>query len=233
MKSKYSHYLFDCDGVILDSNRIKTDAFEYAARIYGSEAAEDLVAYHLENGGVSRHKKFRWLLDKYVPQATEKEYRDLINCYAQRVYNQLLSCDVAPRLKKLRAQTLDSQWVVISGGEQDELRSIFKQRGLANMFDGGIFGSPTDKINHLERLISGGIKPEDCLLIGDSLYDLKCASSFAIDSIFVSKWSDVNTEIVRSEYPKTPIFESITVLSTYLSGRSQANVTGNSEYGRT
>ena len=224
--------MFDCDGVILDSNRIKTEAFEYAARIYGSEAAEDLVAYHLDNGGVSRHKKFRWLLDKYAPQATDKEYRDLINCYAQRVYNKLLSCNVALRLKELRAQTSDSQWIVISGGEQKELRDIFEQRGLAKMFDGGIFGSPTDKINHLERLISGGMKPEDCLFVGDSLYDLKCAKSFAIDSIFVSKWSDVNTKIVLNKYPGTPIFESITELSTYLSERSRLNATGNSEHGR-
>ena len=40
MKSeKYSTIVFDCDGVILNSNKIKTDAFFNATIKYGQEKA--------------------------------------------------------------------------------------------------------------------------------------------------------------------------------------------------
>ena len=36
-------WFFDCDGVILDSNAAKTEAFRMVATPYGGEAAEALV----------------------------------------------------------------------------------------------------------------------------------------------------------------------------------------------
>jgi hypothetical protein len=39
--------VFDCDGVVLNSNRIKTEAFRLVAAPYGEAAAEALVQYHL------------------------------------------------------------------------------------------------------------------------------------------------------------------------------------------
>ncbi|CAM5206841.1 HAD family hydrolase [Alishewanella longhuensis] len=216
MKLHYQHYLFDCDGVILDANRVKSDAFGSCAKIYGSAAAADLVAYHQQTGGVSRYQKFRWLLDKYAPQASEADYHALLDCYAQRVYEQLLSCDSALGLTEFRAQTLASSWTVISGGDQNELRDIFNQRDLAKLFDGGIYGSPTDKMSHLEQLIAAGLKPEASLFIGDSMYDLQCAKAFAIDSAFVSEWSEVSLETVRTQAPKTPVFRNIAELAALL-----------------
>lgn len=217
MKLHYQHYLFDCDGVILDANLVKTDAFGGCAEIYGSAASADLVAYHKQMGGISRYQKFRWLLDKYAPHASEADYQALLDCYAQRVYEQLLSCASAPGLTEFRAQTSASSWTVISGSDQNELRDIFNQRGLAKLFDGGIFGSPTEKMAHLEQLIAAGLKPEASLFIGDSMYDLQCAKAFAIDSVFVSEWSEVSLETVRTQAPQTPIFKNIAELATALS----------------
>ena len=44
--SQYATLIFDCDGVILDSNKIKTTAFYNTALPYGEDAAEALVNYH-------------------------------------------------------------------------------------------------------------------------------------------------------------------------------------------
>lgn len=46
--------VFDCDGVVLNSNRIKTEAFRVVAAPYGDAAAGALVQYHLAHGGISR-----------------------------------------------------------------------------------------------------------------------------------------------------------------------------------
>ena len=61
---KYKNLIFDCDGIILNSNKIKTDAFREVVSIYGKEASISLVKYHLQNGGISRYHKFNYFLNK-------------------------------------------------------------------------------------------------------------------------------------------------------------------------
>ena len=51
---EYKTIVFDCDGVILNSNRIKTEGFEYSVKNFGDEAVKEIKNYHLKNGGVSR-----------------------------------------------------------------------------------------------------------------------------------------------------------------------------------
>ena len=53
--SSYKTIIFDCDGVILNSNKIKTEAFYNVTATYGIEAANELVSYHKLNGGISRY----------------------------------------------------------------------------------------------------------------------------------------------------------------------------------
>jgi beta-phosphoglucomutase-like phosphatase (HAD superfamily) len=60
IQTAYKTLVFDCDGVILDSNQIKTEAFNRVGLQFGSEAANELVSYHLQHGGVSRYQKFEY-----------------------------------------------------------------------------------------------------------------------------------------------------------------------------
>ena len=43
--SKYQTLIFDCDGVILNSNKIKTQAFYEVSKIYGHKPAQILKEY--------------------------------------------------------------------------------------------------------------------------------------------------------------------------------------------
>ena len=52
--------IFDFDGVILDSVNIKTEAFYKLFEQYGSKIANQVVDYHIINGGMSRFKKFEY-----------------------------------------------------------------------------------------------------------------------------------------------------------------------------
>ena len=58
--SNYKNLIFDCDGIILNSNKIKTQAFYDVVSIYGNKAANELKNYHIKNGGISRYKKFHY-----------------------------------------------------------------------------------------------------------------------------------------------------------------------------
>ena len=69
---EYLTLVFDCDGVLLDSNKVKTDAFYKSALPYGENAANELVSYHKENGGISRYIKFEYFLDSILGLAVDQ-----------------------------------------------------------------------------------------------------------------------------------------------------------------
>jgi phosphoglycolate phosphatase-like HAD superfamily hydrolase len=189
--SEYKAFVFDCDGVILNSNKIKTEAFYKVALPYGEKAAERLVSYHVSNGGVSRYKKFAYFLDVIVGKNSEAELLQLLSNYAIYVCSGLLSCDMAEDLEEFRNRTSGARWFIASGGDQAELREIFQKRGINQWFDGGIFGSPDTKEYILERELAGGNITKPALFLGDSKYDYRVAQSSSLDFLFVSDWTEV------------------------------------------
>lgn len=189
--SGYSTLVFDCDGVVLDSNKVKTRAFYEAALPYGEAAAEALVKHHVANGGISRYKKFSWFCDNIAQGLGGPGREELLKRYAEFVLEGLLTCESAPGLEQLRAATPNSRWLIVSGGDQAELRDVFAQRGLLAFFDGGIFGSPDTKDDILARELKSGNITQPALFLGDSKYDYQAASQAGLDFVFVSGWTEV------------------------------------------
>ena len=185
---------FDCDGVVLDSNSIKTQAFHDVARQFSTDAADALVEYHVANGGISRYAKFRYLAEEILGrETTDAEVDDLSRQFGDAVYEQLLVSPVTPGLADLREATRDATWCIVSGGAQHELRRVFAARGLDGLFDGGIFGSPTPKPQILRELAEARGGRETSLFIGDSRYDYDAAEAAGIPFVFAYGWTEMDT----------------------------------------
>ena len=186
-------YIFDCDGVILNSNKVKTNAFYNAGLTYGQKKAELLKKYHVENGGISRYLKFEYFLRDIVQKDfCADEIEILLTKFGDEVKKGLLASNVAEGLKEFRDKTRGSRWMIVSGGDQKELREVFEQRGLIEMFDGGVFGSPATKEEILEREMLNHNIIMPALLFGDSKYDHFAAVCAGIDFMFVSNWTEVD-----------------------------------------
>ncbi len=188
--TEYCSLVFDCDGVLLDSNRVKTDAFYQAALPFGENAANALVNYHVANGGVSRYRKFEYFLGEIVRHEDMEPLDELLSRYAERVREGLLACSLADGLGELRSALPNSNWMIVSGGDQGELREVFEARGLSHYFNGGIFGSPTDKQEILLRELKCGNLVLPAVFLGDSRYDYESAMKFGLDFVFISQWTE-------------------------------------------
>lgn len=187
--ANYQTLVFDCDGVVLNSNKVKTQAFYKAALPFGEEAAQKLVAHHVLNGGISRYKKFEWFIQEVV-NAGEAELNKLLESYAQFVRDGLLTCDIASGLFELRDKTSHANWLIVSGGDQQELRDVFATRNLIELFDGGIFGSPDSKDTILERELANNNIHKSAIFLGDSRYDHAASSTAGLDFVFLSYWTE-------------------------------------------
>lgn len=183
--------VFDCDGVVLNSNRIKTEAFRVVAAPYGDAAAGALVQYHLAHGGISRYKKFEHLLTTVLGRhCQQEEVLSLAAAYSAQVRGALLQCEVTQDLQALRNTTSHCAWMMVSGSDEAELRCVLEARGLDKLFDKGIFGSPASKDEIFAREKQAGNLDANAIYIGDSQYDHLAASRANIDFIFASDWTE-------------------------------------------
>ena len=197
MIKDYETFIFDCDGVILNSNGVKSQAFYELTLPYSGAAAKELLRYHLDNGGISRYEKFSYFINNIIKKYEQEsdmipDQAQLIDLYAETVRAGLLSCEISPALSMLRQRLADKAWAVVSGGDQDELRQVFRHRKISEFFNKGIFGSPKNKYEIFERELESGNFKRPAIFFGDSKLDHEVANFFDIDFIFVSGWSDLH-----------------------------------------
>jgi phosphoglycolate phosphatase-like HAD superfamily hydrolase len=209
-QTKPSIYLFDCDGVILDSNSIKTDVFYQTALPYGKSKAKQLVDYHQENGGVSRYIKYHYFLTNILNKSEiNAEHSSLLCQFKELSIQRMLSCPITPGALELLQKNKDDgiQQFVISGGAENDLKEIFSKRNLAEYFE-NIYGSPRTKTEIFEQVIEKGLNPSDAIYIGDSRYDYEVAKRFGVNFIFMYKYTEfmdweaffmnINVQVIES-----------------------------------
>ena len=64
--------IFDFDGVILNSNQIKTKAFKTISAKFGFAQSEELIKYHIKNGGISRYEKIKWFVENILGKSDKE-----------------------------------------------------------------------------------------------------------------------------------------------------------------
>ena len=63
--------IFDFDGVIINSSKIKTDAFEKLFSCHGKTAGINARRHHIENEGIPRLQKFKYI-NEYLIKSKKK-----------------------------------------------------------------------------------------------------------------------------------------------------------------
>lgn len=191
---RYKTMVFDCDGVILDSNELKTQAYYDTAISFGADEqqAQALVDYHVRLGGISRFIKFEHFLREILGRpVTDGDMQILLDRFASEIHRGLLSCEMAEGLQELRNATPDARWMVISGGDQAEVRTLLAERNIGELFDAGIYGSPDNKDMILARESATDNVVFPAIFFGDSRYDHEASSRAGLDFVFVSHWTEL------------------------------------------
>ena len=190
--NKYKTFIFDCDGVVLNSNKVKSESFYKLALPYGKKIAEEFLKYHKKNGGISRYKKLDYLIKKigFENKKGSLLKDKLLIKYAKLTNKALESCEIPVRLEELRLKTPNADWLIVSGGDNEQVNSILKFKNISNFFNRGIFGSPESKYQIITSQINKNHINYPVLYLGDSKLDYEVAKNFNMDFIFISKWTE-------------------------------------------
>ena len=193
---EYGIWLFDFDGVILDSNPLKTEAFRRVGMRYGAQDAESLVRYHLDNGGISRFDKLEFFFREIRGEIDfDDKLRAGLAEYGAFVSAGLRRCLEVPGVRDfvggLRG-TKGRRTFVVSGSEEEELREVFKDRGLDQYFD-GVFGSPAKKYDIITMLClrERSTNPHrHAVYCGDSRLDYEVAMACGVEFIMIYGYTE-------------------------------------------
>ena len=189
---EYDIFIYDCDGVILDSNKLKSNAFTEALPDEPPDLVAEFVEYHKENGGISRYKKFRYYFEGMKKQVeAEAEIEKALNNFATIVSQGLISCNYIPGALEFIENLfkLNKRMFVVSGSDENELIQVFIKRGIDHYFE-KIYGSPANKEENTNKVVFSMSKAKKGLFFGDSKSDYIASKKFGLDFVFVKGYSE-------------------------------------------
>ncbi|WP_298555473.1 HAD family hydrolase [uncultured Algibacter sp.] len=179
--SKYKCIIFDCDGVLIDSESIAIKVLVDMANNLGANMnfEESLIslkgkALNLCLDIISKR------IDKSLPIHFEQDYRiNTFEAFRQNIQPISGIKDVV--------ESLDIPFCVASSGPENKIRLNLEITGLLPFFEGNIFScyaiqkwKPEPDI-FLWAAQTMGFKPNECLVIEDSVSGVKAAKSGGFD----------------------------------------------------
>ena len=176
--------MWDFDGVILDSDDIRTDGFVQVLSNHPEELVAELVAYHKANGGLSRYVKFRYFYENILGQSiTDEAVSELASAFSKIMKADLgnPALLIQDTLAFIKSRGSQVSMHIVSGSDQNELRGLCRTLGIESYFQ-SIFGSPTPKISLVKNLLlDQGYRKANVCLIGDSANDYEAAQTNGVD----------------------------------------------------
>lgn len=191
---KIKGIIFDFDGVIVESADIKTEAFKELFCDYPQKIGK-ILRYHLENAGISRYVKFRYIYEQILRKELLKDREiGLGERFSQIVQQKILSAPFVAGAKKFLDTYRNSyQFFIASGTPKEELCNIIYLKGLQGYFK-AIYGSPKEKIDIINDIIKDyNFAKDEVAYVGDARSDRIAAKQAGI--VFIERKANENSSL--------------------------------------
>lgn len=217
--------IFDCDGVLLDSNALKTDCFREVLE----EAAFDpgdiarFLEFQRASFGMSRYRLFEALLGWDLARPTTLDRDALVARYAATLGGRYVKSAETPGMRAvISALARETRLYIVSGSDQAELREVMAERGDAAPFR-RILGSPANKVDNLAsvlaELAAGGPPPAPhrVVFVGDAEADMMAARHHGLRFVYMDGFSAAQTRMRQlAAESDVPIIQDLRELAAAL-----------------
>lgn len=176
--------ILDFDGVVLESVDVKTRAFR-SLFSFAPQHVDEIVRFHVENGGMSRFDKFRYIFKNILhEELSDETFQNLSDRFSALVEDAVvLAPFVEGAVRFLDASSHRYPLYIVSATPEDELKRIVKNKGLSQYF-AGVFGAPGKKAGHIRSILAQNqIDPGDAIFVGDAINDLRAAQECSVPFI--------------------------------------------------
>lgn len=192
--SRYKCIIFDCDGVLVDSEPLSNQVMVDLANQCGADIDLDYAYKHFK--GNSLHNcmnQIRGLIGKEIPFDFEAEYRKLS---FEKFKKEIQPINGVKNV----LENLEVPFCVASSGPEKKIKLNLKLTGLLPYFEGKIFSCYTiekwkpNPAVFLWAAETMGYKPSECLVVEDSPIGVEAALNGGFD-VYGFTAHDYNDEL--------------------------------------
>ena len=181
---KLEALFFDFDGVVMDSMDLKLDSYSYALEEHGF-ARHDIKHIQVRDAGITRHQVLRTMyLELAGEEIGDQQFDTALERFNRHDDESRAKMEWVPGTRAV-LDTVARRYftAIITGTPQqviDESVDFFELRRYFQEARGG----PVDKRDHLRELMATrGLRPEDCVYIGDAIKDQESADDCGVPFI--------------------------------------------------
>lgn len=209
---RFDAIVFDFDGVLVESVDVKTRAFAALYDSHGTDVVEQVVAWHLAHGGVSRYEKFRHFHRDFLGRTlAPAEETELGERFSALVEEAVIVAGWVPGAREfLEGWHARVPLFVASGTPEEELLRIIERRGMTRYF-AGVAGAPRKKGAILRDFLAReGVAPARLLMVGDAMTDYDGATEAGVPFLGIAPGG------TNPFPPGVPVLPDLTGLAAFL-----------------
>ena len=177
--------IFDFDGVLADTIKIKGDVFFSIFKNYGVKTQKYAKEIHFNNTGLQRKYKFIKILKFLKEKNIYKKLIDFNNLFEDEYKKQIKKIKINKNFEKFIVNNCKFfKFYISSAAPVKEINQILINNNLDKYFV-SIFGSPIKKEVSIRKIIKNNlnIKNRNIIFIGDSMHDYDVAKKLNINFI--------------------------------------------------
>ncbi len=191
MKHKTA-FIFDLDGVIVDTAKFHFLAWQKMAQKIGIDFSEK---ENEQLKGVSRVKSLEKILSWRNKSLSDEEFQRLMDEKNQDYLNhvhQMTKADILPGVMDFLEELKSKNHPIALGSASKNAKTILKCVGLLEVFDTIIDGNEVSKAKPDPEVFLKAAKllntdPQDCFVFEDSIAGIKAANTGGMTSIGIGK----------------------------------------------
>ena len=190
---KYTTYVFDMDGVILDSLDNLSSCLKRAVEPFcqSNEQYEEFSKFDRDNPGLSRFEKTDFFLESLPNKShinVEKIKQQILDKFYSLSLDARLSSKIDESTYALTKRIDLGNLILLSNCDNEQLRVITAHFGFHQIFKGGIIGTPPSKKTRFKDIVKK-IPNGTFVSISDSESDAIIARSLGVEFTFIQNFA--------------------------------------------
>jgi phosphoglycolate phosphatase-like HAD superfamily hydrolase len=195
--------VFDFDGVIIPSEEIKQNAYEWIFSDFGEEVPREAILASRDEFANAKGNRYDIIRGIFRRVGGVADIEEVVREYSERfsviVKKRIQELAVEPKIREMLDRLSMRHALYINSNNPDEpLKETLEALGIEHLFK-GVYGSSRRKVENLTKIAeSESVSPDEMVFIGDGEGDKEAAKEFGCEFIGVATslngWKDGTSE---------------------------------------